>query len=586
MKKRIALFLAVMMMMVCAVASADYTAGTYTAMAKGMGGEFPVSVTFDEKAAVSIEIGEHKETPNLGTIPLEQLPEKIIANQSVAVDIVAGATITSEALLAAVKDCVAQAGGDVDAWTAELAAKEIAAAEDIHTDIVIVGGGAAGLTAASNAKYNGVENVLLLEKMAFCGGSTALSGGAMTRVAIEGDPEGTMTADEMLAHFNTMASAQVQQDQLQLYVDKSDDLWRWFTSLEGGEVTHMFHNTPENVYTTYPDGQGQGVIDILENEAVKNGVDIRKNHDVKELLTDENGTVVGVKCINADGAEQNVYAKAVIIASGGFANSEEMLIRFGGTNAGTYVVRKGAGGANGDGILMAEKVGAKLVFGDNWDTSGQNTDWIPYRPAHFTMSLFYSSQGYGIMVNDEGKRFVSEDLMLPRIYEEMVKMINAGHVKFHAIETIEGFEAAGATQADLDAAVAAGAISRYETIDEVAAAIGVPAENLKATIDAYANAETDELGKPEHYRGKLNPNGPFYVGETKPQRSGTMGGIAINTKSEVLDANDNPIPNLYAAGEVANGTFFGNYYYICGNMVMHALITGQEAGISAAAHIQ
>lgn len=152
---------------------------------------------------------------------------------------------------------------------------------------------------------------------------------------------------------------------------------------------------------------------MLENEAVKNGVDIRKNHNVTALLTDENGTVVGVKCTNADGAEQNVYAKSVILATGGFANDKDMLMRFGGTNAGTYVVRKGAGGANGDGIQMAEAVGAKLVFGDKWDTSGQNTDWIPYRPEGFTMSLFYSSQLYGIMVNDEGNRFVNESLCSP-----------------------------------------------------------------------------------------------------------------------------------------------------------------------------
>lgn len=584
MRKCIAFILALVMVMMCAVASADYTAGTYTATATGMVGEFPVTVTFDENAIVSFEIGENNETKGLGTIPLEQLPGKIIESQSVAIDAIGGATVTSNALLAAVLDCVAQAGGDVDVWTAKQAEQSAAQAEDIHTDVVIVGGGAAGLTAGINARYSGAENVILLEKMAFCGGSTALSGGAMTRVAMEGDPEGTMTAQEMYDYFLTMASEQVERDQLQLYVDNSDDVWCWFTSLEGGETTHMFHNTPENVYTTYPDGQGQGVVNVLENEAVKNGVDIRKNHNVTALLTDENGTVVGVKCTNADGAEQNLYAKSVILATGGFANDKDMLMRFGGTNAGTYVVRKGAGGANGDGIQMAESVGAKLVFGDKWDTSGQNTDWIPYRPEGFTMSLFYSSQLYGIMVNDEGNRFVNESLMLPRIYEEMVNQINADHVTFHAIETLEGFEACGATAQDLEAAVAQGAISKYDTIEDVAAAIGVPAENLRVNIESYASPETDEFGKTAAYLGKLNPEGPFYVGETKPQRSGTMGGIAINTKSEVLDTNGNPIPNLYAAGETANGTFFGNYYYICGNMVMHAMITGREAGINAAAN--
>lgn len=577
MKKRLALVLAAMMMMVSAVAFA-YTPGTYTAMGNGMGGEFPVSVTFDENAALSIEIGEHKETPNLGTIPLEQLPEKIIAKQSVAIDIIAGATITSNALLSAVKECVAQAGGSVDEWIAELADEEAAAAEDVYTDIVIVGGGAAGLTAGSNAKYNGVENVILLEKMAFCGGSTALSGGAMARVAIEGDPEGTMTRDEMYDYFLSMATEEVELDQLALYVDESDDTWRWFTSLEGGEVTNMFHNTPENVYTTYPNGGGQGVIDVLELEATKNGVDIRKNHNVTSLLTDENGKVVGVQCTNADGEEQKFYAKAVILATGGFANSEEVLVRFGGTNAGKYVERKGAGGANGDGILMAEKVGAKLVVGDHWDTSGMNNVWN-------TQVHFYTSQWYGMMVNDEGERFVREDLILPRIYEEMVNMINAGHVKFNVVMTMEGFEMAGGTQEAVDKAVAMGELKKYDTVEALAEGINVPVENLKATIVAYGGVN-DEMGKAEKYTDKFNVSGPFYTAESHPVRSGTMGGIAINTKSEVLDVNDQPIENLYAAGETANGTFFGNYYYICGNMVMHAMVTGQQAGISAAAHVK
>lgn len=577
MKKGLALVLVAMIIMISTVAFA-YTPGTYTATANGMGGEFLVSVTFDENAALSIEIGAHKETPNLGTIPLEQLPEKIIAEQSVSVDIVAGATITSNALLLAVKDCVAQAGGDIEAWTAKRAVEEIAAAEDVYTDIVIVGGGAAGLTAGINAKYNDVENVILLEKMSFCGGSTALSSGVMTRVAIDGDPEGTMTRDEMYNHLLSMASEQVEQDQLALYVDESADTWRWFTSLEGGEVTNRYHNTPENVYSTYPDGNGQGVINVLENEAVTNGVDIRKSHNVTSLLTDENGKVTGVQCINADGAEQKFYAKAVILATGGFANSEEMLKRFGGTNAGIYVERKGAGGANGDGIIMAENVGAKLVFGDNWDTSGMNNIWN-------SQVDFYASQNYGMIVNDEGKRFVGEDLMLPRIYEEMVNLINAGHVKFHVVMTMEGFEMAGGTQEAVDKAITLGELVKYDSVEALAKGINVSVENLKATIAAYGGTN-DEMGKAEKYTEIFNANGPFYAAPSHPVRSGTMGGIAINTKSEVLDNNNQPIENLYAAGEVANGTFFGNYYYICGNMVMHAMITGQKAGINAAVHVK
>ena len=202
-----------------------------------------------------------------------------------------------------------------------------------------------------------------------------------------------------------------------------------------------------------------------------------------------------------------------------------------------------------------------------------------------TQVHFYTSQWYGMIVNDEGKRFVSEDLILPRIYEEMVNQINADHVKFHVLMTMEGFEAAGGTQEAVNKAIDLGELVKYDTVEELAEGISVPVENLKATIAAYGDSN-DEMGKPENYCGNFNANGPFYAAPSHPVRSGTMGGIAINTKSEVLDNNDQPIENLYAAGEVANGVFFGNYYYICGNMVMHAMVTGQEAGISAAAHVK
>lgn len=592
MRKKIVLLTALCLFMLCGCqtssskpvesidpsASVKFTAGTYEASSQGMGGAVPVTVTFSETKIENIVVGENGETAGLGTIPLEELPKQIIETQSLAVDIVSGATISSNALLEAVKSCVEQAGGDIEALSKKDETADKKTAEDITVDIVIAGGGAAGLTAGSYAKYAGVEDVLLLEKLSFCGGSTALSGGVITRSADEDDPEDRMTADEMYDYFYSISGGKVPDENLRQYVDESPDLWNWFTSLDGGETTHPYP-LPENAFSTFPDGGGQGLANTLLKEAEKAGVDIRTNYDAQSLIVDDTGKIIGIRCINADKAEQNIYADAVILATGGFANNQELLVRFAGTNAGNYVERKGAGGADGDGILMGEAVGAALHFGDNWDTSGMNNKWITT-----SKSSHYYMQMYGLMLNDEGDRFVREDHMLPRIFEEMVNQLNAGHTGgFHVIMTKEGFLAANATEAEIEEAVKKGELAKCDTIEALAAETGIKEETLKKVITDYAAETKDDFGKEDKYLGYFNAEGPFYTALSHPVRSGTMGGLVINTASEVLDTQGNPIPGLFAAGETANGSFFDNYYYICGNMNMHALITGRAAGNSAAA---
>jgi len=581
MKKFLSVLLIAVMMITGSLAAAEsgYTAGTYTASAKGYIDQVAVSVTFSGEKIESIEVTDARETPGIGSVALEELSKAIVNAQSLAVDIYAGATFSSKAILEAVENCVVQAGGDVEALKVKDDKAEIAPAEDVTADFIIIGGGAAGLTAGIHAAYNGVEDIILLEKMPQCGGSTAMSGGVMTRPAIEGDPEGTMTADEMLEYFRSF-KGNPDDEMLKLYVNNSPADWLWFTSLEGGENTHMFHNTPENVYSTSPDGGGVGVINTLMKEAEKNGVDIRVKHDAQKLIQAEDGTILGVTVINADGAQQNFYGDAVLIATGGFANSRELLERFAGNFAAEGVEMKGHAAANGDGIIMGEEVGAALHFGDAWDTSGMNNVWM----SGFST---YTMQFPSIMVNDEGDRFVREDYMYPRIYEAMVcDQLNAGHTGgFWIILNDTFYENGTATAEDVAKAVEKGEIFRCETIEDIAAVTNLPVENLKSTITEYVamGTEDTEFGKNPEFMGKISAEGPFYVAPTHPVRSGTMGGLLINTKAEVLDKEGNPIPHLLAAGQTANGSFYDNYYYICGNNVMYAIVTGHVAGETAAA---
>ena len=164
-------------MMSAAVFGASYTPGTYEASAAGRNGDVKVEVTFTEDAIESVNVTEHAETDGIGTTAVETLPGAIVDNQSLGVDVVAGATITSEAILAAAADCVTQAGGDAEALkAAAVEEKEPELQEELDADLVIIGGGGAGMTAAVRAGQLGLD-VVLLEKMPFMGGAISISGG-------------------------------------------------------------------------------------------------------------------------------------------------------------------------------------------------------------------------------------------------------------------------------------------------------------------------------------------------------------------------------------------------------------------------
>ena len=198
MKKVLALCLALCMMLFGVAGFAEgasYTPGTYTAEAHGMWGTIPVTVTVSENAIESIEVGENNETAGLRQWPMNIIPQEIIESQSLAVDTVTGATVTSRGIISAVEDCLKQAGADVAALKVA-AEKEPAQDVEASADVVIVGGGGAGLAAACSATENGAT-VIVVEKMGTLGGNSMVSGGiynapdpeAQAPLGIEDSPE-------------------------------------------------------------------------------------------------------------------------------------------------------------------------------------------------------------------------------------------------------------------------------------------------------------------------------------------------------------------------------------------------------------
>lgn len=623
MKKRvIALVLVVAMLLsLGAVAvAAEFQAGTYTADAQGNNGPVKVSVTFSDTAIEKVEVVEHAESPNISDAALEEIPDAIVKYQSLGVDTVANATNTSNAILSAVAACVDQAGGDAEALKAVPAGEEeeIPSLEDTSVDVLVVGGGGAGLSAAVSAAQNGAS-VILVEKMGALGGNTFICGGAFNTYDPEGQKDIPMTealgtaVEKVLSHEDVSEEhaalkAEVQRQWDEYKASGRTNLfdspeWHALQSLDAGDyegnvelVRALTSNTLDTLHWLSDNGvewsdevstvvgalwnrshqtpntSGADIVAALEKNARDNGVEIFLNTKAEELIS-EDGKVTGAVITNAKGEQVTVKAnKGVILATGGFARNVEMREKYNTQwdYIGENLPSNNAMGATGDGIVMGEAVGANLV----------GMGWIQLMPLNTISGGGIS--GYvnsSMFFNQEGERFVAEDGRRDVLAEAALKQTNQ---MFYVLCDAKEAELRGVPKQALDFMVQNNMIYSGETIAELAENINVPADVLEQSVATFN--ELVKAGKPDEYGRTLWENtievGPFYAPAFSPAVHHTMGGLEINVDAEVIDAEGQVIEGLYAAGEVTGGIHGTNR--VGGNAVPDALTFGKIAGANAA----
>ena len=598
-----------------------YTAGSYTASADGRNGPVTVAVTFSNTAITKIEIVSHAETAGISDAAFDTIPAAIVEYQSLGVDAISGATLSSDAILNAVADCVKQAGGDVEALkAAPTGAKKIDALENTTVDVLVVGGGA-GLSAALSAAQGGAS-VILVEKLSALGGNTFRCGGAFNTYDPEGQAGNPMTdslattVEGLLAHKDespehAALKADVQKQWNEYKASGRTNLfdspeWHALQTLDAGDylgnvsqIRTLTTNTLDTLHwltdngvnwsdevstvvgtlwnrshQTTPDASGAQIVAALENAARDAGVKIYLDTKA-ESLVNANGKVTGAVITNAKGESVTVNAtKGVILATGGFAANVEMRTKYNEEgNKWENIDKLGTNntpGATGDGITMGLAVDANLV----------GMGWIQLMPLNSVsgggISGYVNSTAF---VNQEGKRYVAEDGRRDVLAAGALAQTNQ---MFYGI--CDNKEATlRMAQAGLDGQVAYGMIYRGETLAELAETIGVPANALEATI-----AEFNKLvkaGKPDEFGRTLWENtieeGPFYAVAFTPCVHHTMGGLEINGEAEVLNTSGQVIEGLYAAGEVTGGIHGTNR--VGGNAVPDALTFGKIAGGNAAA---
>lgn len=524
-------------------------------------------MTFSSDAIQKIEVGQNKETPGIGSVAIETLPKTIVDKQSLGVNGVSGASITSKAILAAVAACVKQAGGNVEALSKVQKTQTAAPAQTLNADIAIVGAGAAGQTAAIRASELG-KKVVLLEKMPFAGGAAAVNGGTVViqgskiqkDAGVKDDSPAIMTEDYIKNGHNLN-----DRRMLALYVNNVGPMVDWATTYAGmklntkaGFTNEAEHSKPRVM--RWIDG-AQGATRYFKAAVAKSGTKLLLGTPAKELIV-KDGKVVGVKAQGSDGTFYTINAPAVILTTGGFGANKGMLS--GNLKNALYY---GVKSSNGEGHQMAMKIGAKTQM---MDLGKIYPNGMEVAPGIAKSTIWSNKAAFednaGIMVNKAGKRVISELDTNHNIKNEEVKQggklfILMDEPSYQAFLT--KLSITGISKADMDKWLAQDGkgypiVVKADTIEAVANKAGVNGAELAKTVAKYngfvkAGKDADFNRPAKFMKKQVAAVGPYYIVEQQPRFATTMGGVVTNDKLNVVDKNNKPIPGLFAAGELVGG---------------------------------
>ena len=579
MKKIVALLLAVMMLTAVCGAFA-MTAGTYEAEAQGMMGMVKVSVVVTDSAIESVTVVSQNETAEIAAPALEQIPAAIVENQSLVVDTVAGATITSKAIIAATEAALVAAGADVEAFkAAPEAAEDPAETVEYTTDVVVVGAGGAGVAAAVEAYDKGAK-VILLEKTGAIGGTTATSQGMIAGYETYKTKEQDIhyTVDEMYHNLMNNASYRLAPDLTMITVEKSGETIDYLHERMGMEFDDTIWTYYGNLQMMHVvTGAGPAMKTAMETTLAATDIDLQLNTRATEILMNTDGSVKGVKATRGNDTVI-VYADSVVIATGGYAYNPELTVRLDPEKEGTMGI--GWTGATGDGIIMASNVGAALTHLQDMMLVLKDYEIMTEHngnSATANVSSFISRDNT-VLVGANGKRFTDEkdigymtqDLNSP-IFDQMHRD-GLGYV--WAISDVASLQAKKVVRGLGMEFITA------DTFEELAEKMGLDAAALTETLTNY-NSYCETGHDPEFGRLLLAKlEAPYAAVRVMPCEIITYGGIARNTEAEVIRADGTVIAGLYTAGEAsANSAYMG---FTVSNAYTWGRIAGENAAEYAA----
>ena len=592
--------------------------GDFTATAKGFGGDVSVTLTLTDGAITGCTAEGKDETQGVGSEAIAKMPGEIAESGSIAVDGVSGATVTSTAIKEAAAAALTAAGLNPDDY--KTAVENNAAAEDstVDADVVVVGAGGAGMTAAITAAAEG-KSVVILESQSMVGGNSVRATGGMNagktvyqdenEFGESAGVEKTLkTAAEKYADNETItALAKTVSEQWAAYQANPTG---YFDSVELMELDTMIGgkgiNDPELVETLCANSAdaidwldehgitlhnvssfggasvkrihrpvnaegktvsvGSYMIPLLQENCEKAGVKMMLDTTATEILTDANGAAVGVKATGASGETVTVNAKAVVLATGGFGANLDMVVKYKPELKGFMTTN--APGIQGQGIEMAQAIGAATV----------DMDQIQIHPtveANTAALITEGLRGDGaILINEEGQRFIDE--VGTRDVVSAAEIAQTGSYSWLVVD-----QAMADASSVIQGYIKKGYTVTGATYEELGKAMGVDAAAFAETMEkwnGYVEAKNDPDFGRTSFANPLN-TAPYYAVKVTAGVHHTMGGLKINANTEVLNEKGEVIPGLFAAGEVTGGVHGANR--LGGNAVADFTVFGRIAGAAA-----
>lgn len=620
------------------------TAGTYQASKHGHHSMLTVETVLTEDAIESVTVLENGDSYGISDLAIDTIPAAIVENQSISVDAVTGATLTSRAILSAVEDCLKQAGGDEAAMAfAVPVPEEEVVKEEIEDsyDVVVVGSGLSGISAAMAAQDQGAK-VLILEKLPYYGGTSQTTFGLLTYPDHHGEDKEGM-ANYLLHRYNGYKQGDTYMNgeypnpkAVETYVENVYPSLKW---LETKGVAFNFYDAEEEhgsadtatdesvvegvssyrhtvpwgnvqedgtvetdftwlAYAHYQEPDREPNVSARAMEKMfqnfeENGGTILLSTPATGLLLDADGAVVGVEA-ESKKAHYTIHAKAVALCAGGYGASPEAIAEWMPTYVGETNIT--LPGNTGDGIRMALDAGA-VLFDDQFMMGGSGHTVITDEDL-ISQWRDAETPGAALIVDPFGQRVNSET---PESYSNSALRVNPDSRDYYWIIVNEDVakntnvladiydenSVVGTYQDMLEEELSAGneRFFKADTIQELSTRIGIVPVNMMYTLNRYnvlceKGEDTDLFKSAENLIAMKE--GPWYAVKAYMSYFGTVGGVVTDGETAaVLYEDGTPIPGLYAAGETSNHNMF-NLTYLGGFSLGECLTFGRIAGTNAA----
>lgn len=544
--------------------------GTYTVEAKGHNSELAMNVTFSEERIEKIQADQSNESEGLSDQVFIRLPQQIIDGQTLNVDVISGASASSQGLIDGVAEAVEMAGASSEVlkarpkptikWSKEVVEEE--------ADVVIVGSGAAGISAALRADQMGLKTIVV-EKLSFVGGAISISGGNQVVMGSKLQAAAGVsddTAECMVEDFLANGSGLNVPELLTTLAENVGETTDWVHEYMGVEYDmknglHTLAEYRKNRELAYEDG-GHGFAASARKALERSNVTIYLQTKAESLLTDGNGKVTGLTAVEDTGKRHNIHAQAVILTTGGYGNNPNLLsqelnnILFYGTKSST-----------GDGILMTTtpelNAATRLMeYGKIYPNGVEVSQGYAKSTIGGNIGVLKRN---GLLVNTSGKRVINErasnkeilKVLLQQDPQMLFLLMDAKHFEIFT----EAVEEGGITREDLARWIENEAetpqIFQAATLEELAEKANMSRESLVDTVARYngwvEKQKDEDFDRQLEFLQEKVGEGPYYMIEQKPRFATTMGGLVANSDLQVMNRNDQAIEGLYAAGEVVGG---------------------------------